>query len=310
MEIERKEGYLVLDDILKEIGVDLTDYNTIINSPMIERISDGKEEHFSFIYNDTKYYFKIPSWSNPYSELIIDFLADDFGINHVEYDLAMISSLGLKGLISKDFKKDNSKYISGEEIVLDYSYHFNNTEEGMNANNLEDIWNSLIYKFRDNPNKDEIVAKLMAELVNLYMFDILTYQHDRHYGNWAIEEKDDTYELVPIFDNGFTPLVTDDINDDIEEDYYEMEFSVLGDYTGPLDSIKKFSSLSSSDYMETFKNKLWIIDENNIEKVFSGIEEKTKCLIPNDIKINTLRLFKEYHQRLEDFINNKDVRKM
>lgn len=305
----RKEGFIEIDKMLNEIDVDTTSIRTIRDSNKITRIKSGSSRiHFSFIYNGTKYYYKSDPNSNPYSELLINCLANDYGIPSVLYDLATVKDT--KGVISKDFTKPNTNIISGKDIIVEYIKYLNkknnidDIEDILeHINNLEDIWNALDYHYRDLPNKLEIVSNLMNQIVDLFIFDILTYQSDRHFNNWSIIEEDDNISLAPIYDNELTALVDSEYSRLMPASY------VLAVDSFSLDDInkelEKFIDVSEFNYKELIKDKMWIISNDNLKKAFSDIEKKIGYPIPKKIKENSLNLFREHRNNLEEVLNIK-----
>lgn len=75
--MERKNGYIDLDKLFSENDTDISFLN--FTSEYI---------NFNFKINNQEYFFKYKKNISPYSELIAAELANDFGIKHVDYDLA------------------------------------------------------------------------------------------------------------------------------------------------------------------------------------------------------------------------------
>ena len=51
------------------------------------------------------------------------------------------------------------------------------------------------------------------------------------------------------------------------------------------------------------KDKLWIISEENLYKIFARIEEKTKYPIPKEIKSFYLIYYRKHRERLEEVLS-------
>ena len=83
----RKEGFIDLEKILRESGVDTTNIETITKSPLVKSIYNEKEEKsilLKFKYNKETYYFRYNDYYPPYNELLANELARDFTLNVVE----------------------------------------------------------------------------------------------------------------------------------------------------------------------------------------------------------------------------------
>ena len=249
----RKEGFIEVDKMLQEIGVDTTNLNSILESPQVKQIDYIYESkvHFSFTYHNEIYYFKKDTYPNcsPYNELVACELAKDFGIPCVEYDLAILGGT-TKGVISKNFRLENVQYISGEELFTNVwdKYHIRT------SNNLEYIWNALEHHYYSLPNKREIIAKLTNKIVNIYLFDIITGQGDRHEGNWKIIEYKNNPNIAPLYDNERI-LMNSSKNIEV---CLTVENSNV-DCEAIDKSIKQFRKVSSEEFTNIIKDKLWII---------------------------------------------------
>lgn len=251
---------------------------------------------FPIKINDKKYYFKrflpIDEESSVYDELIADELAKCYGINHVHYDIAVCNNID--GVISEDFIKDNN-YITMKEILTNV---YGESEE---KNTLEDIWNALEqYKINNRNLTSAEVKYLMDKIVDIFMFDILIGNTDRNTENYGFLIKDNNIDIAPIFDNefildtcytgdyGFTLYVDHD-----SEDYDDVKQSSY------------FFRISSSEYLDRFKEKLWIIDEENIENVFNRVEKRTKSKIEEKIKNRHRRDFNIIREKINSILENK-----
>lgn len=309
--MERINGYLDLTSILnvkKSDDIDeFLDYLKESNSSVKVIKSYTKHDDiledsidqfvFSFEYNGLTYYFKFDSLSNPLNELICYYIAKDMGLDSVFYDLAMIG--GFAGNLSKDYKVKNAKYISGEEII-------NSVDKMVDAykyNNLRGIWHCLEVYFKDYPNMQEIVAKLMMKIVKLFIFDLITGHEDRHEENWGvvIYENGDV-DLQPIFDNSRS------LEDDPEFVYYGL--SLEGNSISENDKmIQEFLNVSSSEFSDILPNYLWVISEENINKIFKLIEEQINCEIPPNIKRYYINVFSINYTFFKNLLNDLKTRK-
>jgi len=290
----RKEGFIDLDKELKNKGVDITSMDTILKSPMVK--SEYEFEESSILlkleYDNEISYFKYSDNVIPYNELVANELARDFGFDVVEYDLAVLGNR--KGVVSKNFRKRDTTYITGEEILLDFGYSSLNDD----SHNLENIWDALEYRYRDHNNKREIVEKLMGRVVSLFIFDILLCQNDRHSANWEIEESESKIDIAPIYDNermlsytgasAFLLMLADDEDRNLRK------------------NLEAFFRVSSENFSNIIKNKMWIISDENLESIFRVIEDKTGYPMPQDIKDYYLKEFRFHRIKLKKIIDNID----
>lgn len=277
--MNRINGYIDLDEMKRNEEISVNSRNDI-NS--LE----------SFTYNENIYFFKPEPFNLAYNELVAEELLKDFGLPCASYDLAILD--GEEGNITKNYRKDNAKYINGQVLLETYIDFLEDTYYEDCMNNLTDIWNALEFRYEKNLKKEEIVYKLMDKIVNLFIFDIMTEHSDRHECNFEIEESDNNIDLAPIYDNeriiygsGYTSISVDrdTISNDIEE-------------------LKKFLDYSDYSYIDRIKDRLWIIDRENLEKVFKRIEDKTQYPISEDIKERFISKFQMRKNELETILDN------
>lgn len=279
------------------------DINRMLKKGELKKLEDYTD--FSFIPNnmsvfiDTNneiYFFKHLLVGNPYSELLAEELLKDFQLPHAEYDLAIYNKE--KGVITKNFRKKDKKYISGEEILKDYlnSLNLDNKEYDLGYyNNLETFWNAIEYRYKKHPNKDIIIEKLMNQLVNLFIFDILVENFDRYCKNYQIEEGKDDINLAPIYDNESIALYLRSVSLGLEDgdsflNYYE--------------SLKKFIDVSDFKSNEIIKGKLWIISGENIDDALYRIERKTGYPVPDGIVVEYIKEFISHKEKIEKILDN------
>ena len=294
----RKEGFIDLEKILKEMGVDTTSIETISKSPIIK--SEYAENESSILlkikYNKETYYFKYNDYYNPYNELLVGELANDFNLPIVSYDLAILH--GKKGVISKSFRKNDASYIPGEDLLIDFGCNLLETEN----HNLENIWDALEYRYHNNPNKRNIIESIMNGVVSLFMFDILVCQNDRHASNWEIEEFWDHANIAPIYDNESIFMDRLFIKPD---EWHDVLLLADGTTRNLISNILNFQKVSSNNYIENFKSKLWIIGEENLRTAFKKIEDKTNHPMPEEIKEFYLTEYKKHKLTLENVLKSK-----
>ncbi len=255
--------------------------------------------HFTFQYEGNTYYFK-SSHSNViekekllYNELVAEEIALDFGLPCVHYDLACCGDI--LGVLSKDYKKTNHVYIKASKFFHDFYPYFElNDEKKYRAfeNCLEHIWDGFEIRF---PHNQERIQFLMNKVVLYYLYDILTCQSDRHKNNWEIDfcPSKEFYDLSPLYDNERI-LVYDDTR------ITRVLLGVLESYSTIYRSIKTFRKVSHDVYTDIFKEKLWIIHEENLQMIFKRIAERTECLMPEALRESYLESYEKHQKNLKN----------
>lgn len=257
----------------------------------LDKISGIKEmtgpNIYTFMYNGDKYYFKTSVVGSLYNELVAYEIANILGINSICYDIASYG--GYVGVLSKNFV-GNNKYIP-MSFILKKVYGVYNNE----ANNLDDIWDALYIYFKDF----EIVKNLMDEIVNLFLFDVIIGNSDRHNDNYGIL----------ISDNGIHIQAFDNMLMGDENAIYYNEYSMKVSYNLqilendiPDNSIKDFLSISDSLYTDRFINMLTVLDDDVLNYVISNVERRTKSRINDNIKKSILSKLKSNKMLLKSLI--------
>lgn len=224
----------------------------------IENLKYLNHNHAIFYYNNIKYYLKrCLNIEKLYNELIAEELAHDYGIDCSYNDIVVQN--GFYYSISSDMRNIDDKYTSMAEILknLDDSY-----------NNLTDIWNILTIMYKEQL----VVQKLMEQLIDIFLFDVLIANVDRHSMNYGIVQNNSEISFSYLFDNDgmldpisiYSGGYSIGINRD---DYFIFE-------NNGVHFLEKFLNVSDSYYLEYFKNKFNILSEDNIASVFNRVEDK------------------------------------
>ena len=228
---------------------------------------------FSFLYDGKKYFFKEAKLVEQiYNELIAALIAKQYGINCVLYDLAV--SYGQVGVISESFLEEKDEYLSMEVILRNY---FRESKVN-NHNNLEDIWLALDYYF---DHDDKIVDRIMEQVLDTFLFDVLIGNIDRHGENMGVIKRKNQYFLAPLFDN---ELMLEDSC--IYEGIYVLGidssdyFQYMKGYSETVNFLDKFLSFAGDSYLDKIQSKISLISEENIKNIFTEIEVRL------NIKIN------------------------
>lgn len=123
----------------------------------------------------------------PFNELIASKIMDEFGIDHVRYDLKRTKEY-IPYSECKTMADKNNEYINAQWVLSVEKY------------GLKEVYNHYIDICKNNGIKD--AKERVDEMITL---DFLIGNDDRHKGNFGILRNADTLEwkkIAPIFDNG------------------------------------------------------------------------------------------------------------
>lgn len=280
MELKRNhQGFVDIGYLLNNKDAKLKDSNSFFDK-------------FCFIIGEDEYFYKRVVEKNLYNELIAEELAKDFGIACAHYDIAVYD--GKIGVISKNIFENGDKNFEMKKIL-----------NGEDNNNLTDIWDTLLFRYKN----EKIVEKLMNEIVDVFMFDVLIGNSDRHTGNLQLVENDNNVKICPLYDNE-RMLSSDSIKYGIyfmgieRDDYYR---DIAFDENRNL--LFRFLNMSDNIYKEIFKSKLWIISNENINKVINRVENRINNNIPDYIKEFMKEQFSYNNKCINDVLRRVDEKK-
>lgn len=318
--MKRINGFLDLDSYYKEIEkTNNWDYLDLYIKGFIRTPFDRKDHKWLKI-NGIDYYFKETDY--PYTEMLAYELACVLGINAVSYDIAIFNDR--IGTISKSYRKNDCKYVSGTKILMEYLNDENNLpylcamgfdEESIKGirnnvhiakelSNLEVIWQAIEYRYKKR-NIDADIETIMEDLVNQFMFNIIAMQNDGFPENWELEESANGVSVVPIFDNeqcfrikrwfiNPTNMLSTNFNDAKKDNHFMLE---------------EFFRVSSDEYRKLFIEKYNLISIEVFESLIKRVEDKIGVSIPEIEKLNYINMFK-YNKDLIDKVLSKysDIR--
>lgn len=204
----------------------------------------------------------------------------------------------------------------------------------MQANNLFDLWSIIdIYIKKQGLGDEKTVIELNNALYDIFIFDILTIQGDRHPANWGliINKDKKTVRMTPIFDNANiynlnrSKVISqidstikvisqekpspkkDRIQKNLESNVYHpmprlgIDEERRNDY---LKQVVAFAKDYSASDLEALEKKLIALDDNTISFIFSEIQSNTKREIPDIVKNVVSESIKINRNNLLSIINN------
>ncbi len=273
-----------MDTIRDEFGA--VDLDLLYKENQIKVIKPFLGSHAIIEYQNNIYYLKYVKYLYTlYNEMLAEFLAKDYGVNVTYNDIFTFD--GNYGMMSKEIKNNNDLYIPMTDIIEDHQ------------NNLEDIWYVLCKKYNDQ----NIVRQLMDKIVNLFIFDALLSNSDRHVGNYGLIKNDKKISLAPIFDN---ECILSSL-----EGYYSLGID-SSDYENDqgIHFLSKFLEISDSRYIELIESKLWIISSENILGTIEKIEKRIGSSMQQNIKNEIIYKFDSHRQVINNILNKyKKVKK-
>jgi len=212
-----------------------------------------------------------------------------------------------------------------------YPENFTEMKNGIiMSNNLYDIWSAVeIYCKIRGYSID--IEKFMNDLSNMFIFDIITNQGDRHADNWSIniDKNDYTVQLTALYDNSGALALNrekaivniDDFSKRLKVEtkpgkqkgiYRQLKQTIEHSFSGVKISaddvynrrrndelLDSFIYQSSNEFVNKLKEAISLLTIENIEKIFNNIETRTSHPIPEIVK-NVTREVLSYNIRKID----------
>ncbi len=169
-----RDGYVDIESLPKEI---------------IERKTYGsREDKIWFAYQGDSYLFK-PNQNEreDIKEILNEELGKSLGIQNAEYDLGFYE--GKKGVISKDYITDKSKYLLGIHVLFEYHLPF--------GNNLYNYYQALL----KSGSSEIVMNETIDELLRRHILDIFTVQRDRNETNLSFYKTEEGLIPAPRYDS-------------------------------------------------------------------------------------------------------------
>ncbi len=248
---------------------------------------------FTFIYNGKKYFYKkVSKEKELYNELIAEMIAKDLGIPCAHYMLGEHDNAC--GVVSEYF--DTSNCITMETLLENFYIRSKRVEKSASIlydlNNFEDI--SFAFK---SLFSQEIAAKLIEDLIEIFFFDVIIGNNDRHPGNYGLIITDNEVKFTPLFDN--EKLLT-------EESVFFGQYALLAtrEDTSEENIFHKFINALPIEYWEKFQTMLEVIRPENLKRIFKILNQEG-VEIPFQIKLELILKFEMNYNLIKEFLNNK-----
>lgn len=225
------EGLIDLEKILKEkYNYTFTSLEDLSKQPFVEIEGYGVDALLWITIDNERFLFK-PLKKAKYEvwgELLCEKIAEELGIYCAEYRAVKLGNI--KGVLSKDFLKDDERLMVGSEVLQDffinYPYYKKDEDDPIfeetfsnlyqipkeykkldkyqqmkkifkHLNNIQDIWCILETLIKNK----ETVSNIVNVLLSHFVFDCITLQGDRHPNNWGIISDGEHLKAAPLFDN-------------------------------------------------------------------------------------------------------------
>lgn len=267
-----EKGALILEDLINGSEVEILEFD--------EATGYGK-----LCYLGDIYYFKPPFRRvELYNEILAEELAKDYGIPSTHIELVVCDDKYY--ILAQDVEENGYKFITISDIIND----INGTNR---ENSLVDIWCHLEKRYKDKNQ----VEQLMNELVNIFLFDVLIANYDRHSLNYGILESKDEVHFAKLFDND--NLLS---KYSIEEGEYAIGIESEDNMFSSENYFDYFIRYSDDKYINEFKTKLWIIEESNMLEIFKRIEERLKVNLPIDYKKDILNRMNKNLTKIKEIL--------
>lgn len=251
---------------------------------------DVYKRKFSFYLNGKEYFYKeITNIRNIYNELIAEEIASDLNIPHAHYDLASVG--GNLGVISESFLEPGETITYMEDILPLVRGYTNIVDE---KNNLDDIWDALELKYHDSIE----VYEMMIDVINIFLFDALVANPDRHCCNIGIINSKNNTRITPSFDN----------SEMICEPSIILGMYSLAprreDYKNPnRNMLEIMLNTGSKIYLEQLEGWLPVIEEDNLLKILERVSKRINAPLNEDIVYHILDEFNLNRKMLRDVIS-------
>lgn len=369
---------LISSEIAKELGIDCAIYDlaifegnfgviteNFVNEDIGEELISGTEviyevyqKHILPLQEICNKYFSIINGLNLESNFssIYEFdLSEKQELLKEFLDLYSVSCVKSRDIINlsyEDIKKLTANELDNyltkihnifKELNKMYDSSFIECKNAIiKANNLFDLWAVIDMYCKINKLKIENSDIIIKKLADLFLYDIITSQGDRHSDNWGliVNKNDMSVRFSPIYDNSnmcnlnrsktiktfislmnfFNPKKMRDskeerIKNRLKEIVYHERSSLKvlpEDLLNRSNNIRMISEFIDISSIEIKNHILEIINKLSIEcllNIFLRIEQKTKILIPKQVKEVVIKTIEININEILCFLNKKEDKK-
>ena len=360
---------MIASKLAKRLGIECASYDLAIfnnNIGVITRnlINDNENEELlsgteiiTQVY--TEYIVPINKNIEEYCKLINEYNAKNvFEFSQLSYEkqielrdklLFLIENINIKNKdrVKKIIADKNIDFLEIEKIyqylnsyINLYNEDFVEMKNGIiKSNNLYDIWNVLlIYAKINNLNLD--ISDSMNNLINMYIFDIITSQGDRHADNWSIikNNKDNSMRICPLYDNSgicalnreksiknivdYMKALKDPRLHDKKKQKIRMRLESTIDHSKSglkvdINDIEQknknrvmmqeFIFSSSQEFVDRLMEYVNIIDDNTLDNIFLEIENEINVEIPVEVKIVVKTVIFRNLEMINEIYNERNL---
>lgn len=224
-----------------------------------------------FIFNNECIFCKLATNKCLFNEMIAEMLAKDYEINVAETFIGIYKTSTY--ILSKSVYNPMLEDLITLKELSDNSNNFSNDFESIEALLREKF--PLDYKI------------LLEELKEIFLFDVLIGNSDRNYKNLAIIRNKVSKEVhfAPLYDNEF---MLDRIT--ITKGRYSLGIN-KSSFKEQINFLETFLLENDSKFIDELINKLWIIEKDNILRVFKRFEEEKNIELSIFDKEDYIKLF-------------------
>lgn len=218
-------------------------------------------------------------------EIIFEEFSKLLNIENAHYEIVDLD--GKTAIASLSFRHNDKKFISGKEIINNFLKSLDENDEYYQMvndqldnpcntdfrieyffNNLESIWLSLAYYFKNNPDKDQIIYNLVSGIKKRFFYrNFLLYDADFHFENWEIQILPEI-KLAPNFDN----------SECLKSDIYGLSFGLTPEsvMASRREQLEQFLKMSSDKDIEEFVNLFKIATPELFQKALTNASARLK----------------------------------
>ena len=228
-----------------------------------------------------------------YSELIVESLASQVGIEAAHYDL--YKKDGIYGVLSEYCLNPNEGMYSFDSLV-GKGADSENSIEVVDSIKLQE--NIIDFLKQEGLTKSEI-KKMLIDFQKRMVFDIFTLNADRHTENISFRVKNNngtmSIDLAPIYDNENSLLLDLDMStlDSLCSNVHALKTSanlispkiaIVEDRDSTSEEIWKTTLDSYCEVDEVYDFIMQCYDELDVDKAITDVEEKIHAKVPDNIK--------------------------